>query len=293
MNTVTDTPALTLVDLEPKPAALPAVQPSNQATVVTPADLIQLAMQSGDKDIDRLERLMQMDERYRQAQERDRLRAAELAFHDDFAKFTKLGIVIPKTKLVKQRAKGGGAGPTFWQSEFDQVCLMLKPALGELGFGVHHAHEIKRSGNRVEWIDVTCTLTHRLGYSRSITLGGPPDDSGSKNPGQEIQSTITFWSRHTLLALTSTAQAGKDNDGRGARGYREDGFDDDGGDDLQQQSPELGRLRTQGQAKSTQGMKALTDWWGKLSKDERDLLTPEFGAMKAAARQFDNDGGRT
>lgn len=285
-----------LVDIEPRPAALPAVQQQNMpANVVTPADLLRIAMESGDKDIERLERLMAMDERYRQMQERERQRQAALAFDEDFAKFTQLGIVIPKTKLVKQRAKNGGAGPTFWQSEYDQVCKLLKPALGQHGFGVHHAPEIKRNSNGkgVDWIDVTCTLTHRLGHSRSITLGGPPDDSGSKNPGQEIQSTITFWSRHTLLAITSTAQEGKDNDGRGARGYREEGGGEDGDPE---QSPgeatEFDRLLAEGNERAQHGVKVLTEWWGKLSAKQRSLMNAEFGAMRKTASNVDRVAGR-
>jgi hypothetical protein len=278
--------------LEPREAQPLVVQQRDVQTQalpkasITPADLLRIAMESGDKDIERLERLMVMDERYRDSQERDRLRLAELAFHDDFAKFTSKGLVVPKSKHVQQRAKGGGPGPNYWQSEYDQVCAILKPALGECGFGVHHEPVIKRNGKLVDWIDVKCTLTHRLGHSRSITMGGLPDDSGSKNPSQEIQSTVTFWERHTLLAITSTAQQGMDNDGRGARGYREER-----GDPSQDaETGPLDQLRDAGSAAAKIGMAELTKWWSTLDAKQRTALTSDFGVMRKAARAVDEGG---
>ena len=289
MNTATDTPALALVDLEPKAAQLPAVQPSNQATVVTPADLIQLAMQSGDKDIDRLERLMQMDERYREAQERDRKRQAELAFWRDFAAFRGENIIVPKTKYV-DRGKGG----SFTQAEYHVAAELLSPALAKHGFSFRHdmkfgARRWMTDGveNDAPWVYVTCYLTHRDGHIEKLDLEGPPGELSVNTPVQNMQVTGSFLKRQSLLAITGTATGGEDDEGamRQPRRATHARGNEPAGD-------EYARLKAEGEGKSTEGMKALTDWWGKLTNAQRDMLTPEFGAMKTAARQFDNDGGR-
>jgi hypothetical protein len=273
---------LQAVDLTP--TNVPVVQqPALPSTVVTPADLLRIAMESGDKDIERLERLMAMDERYRESQERERKRQAELAAREDFRRFKELNIVVPKTKQVTQRAKGGGAGPTYVQSEFEVVAAMLQPALAACGFGYRFDVKFERGADG-PWCTVTCLLEHRLGHVETLTLGGPPDDSGAKNPLQEMQSSATFLMRHALLAITGTAQAGKDNDGRGARGYREDaersGQAPEGDDD-----PEASRLVDEGNAAAEKGEKALNTWWSGLTQQQRNKANPYFGGMKTVARR--------
>lgn len=290
MNTATDTPQLALVDIEPsKQAMLPATQPTMQAAVVTPADVLRVAMEAGDKDIDRLERLMAMQERWLESQERERARQAELAFWRDFAAFRAENVIIPKTKFV-DRGKGG----SFTQAEYHVAAEMLSPALAKHGFSFRHDMKF---GSRpwttdgvvsdVPWVFVTCYLTHREGHIEKLDLEGPPGELSVNTPVQNMQVTGSFLKRQSLLAITGTATGGEDDEGE-MRNRRADRQRPAGGGD----DAEYERIRTQGHEKATQGMKPLTEWWGKLTQAQRDLLTPEFGAMKDAARKFDKDGGR-
>jgi len=249
--------------------------------VITPADLLRIAMERNDGDLDRLERLMAMDRQWRAEKARE-------AFNEDFARFKGMNIVIPKTKKVQQRAKSGGPGPTYMQTEFETVATMLQPALSSCGFGYRFDVKFERGENGGSpWCFVTCLLEHRLGHVERLTLGGPPDDSGAKNPLQEMQSTSTFLMRHSLLSITGTAQAGKDNDGRGARGYREDGEDEGGEGNAASADadPALSSLVDQGNDTASRGERALTDWWGKLTQPDRNKLMPYFGDWKATARR--------
>jgi hypothetical protein len=66
------------------------------------------------------------------------------------------------------------------------------------------------------WIEVTCSIRHKLGHSESVSMGGPPDAGGAKNPIQARASTVSYLERYTLLAATGTAASGVDNDGNGA-----------------------------------------------------------------------------
>lgn len=67
-------------------------------------------------------------------------------------------------------------------------------------------------------IKVTCILTHRAGHSERVSMSGPADDSGKKNPLQQIKSTVTYLKIATFEAVTGTASADAnvDDDGNGS-----------------------------------------------------------------------------
>lgn len=71
-----------------------------------------------------------------------------------------------------------------------------------------------------ERIAVTCTLRHVLGHSERVSLSGPPDTSGSKNPMQQIKSTLTYLKLATFEGVTgiATKEGNVDDDGNGATG---------------------------------------------------------------------------
>jgi hypothetical protein len=183
--------------------------------VITPADLLRVAMDSGDKDIDRLERLMAMDERYRDSQERDRQRQSVLAFRRDFAGFRGENVLIPKTKFV-DRGKAG----SFFQAEYDLVCSKLSPALSKHGFGFRHGQKfgslkwVNEDGIECQqaWVWVTCFLEHRDGHVETLELEGPPGDLGGNTPVQNMQATASYLKRQSLLAITGTATGGEDDE---------------------------------------------------------------------------------
>jgi len=68
-----------------------------------------------------------------------------------------------------------------------------------------------------DYVTVTCHVTHSAGHRESVTLCGPPDDSGGKNKIQQIGSSVTYLQRYTLLAALGLATAEQDDDARGGR----------------------------------------------------------------------------
>jgi hypothetical protein len=272
------------------PIAVAQQQPAPIAGADATTHLLQMAVQRG-ASMDEIRELVQLRREIREDEERERQRRAVLAFRQAFANFKAENIVVPKTKLVQQRSKSGGAGPSYMQSEFHVVANLLQPALARHGFGYRFTVTFERgSGDKGPWCKVICKLEHREGHVEELMLEGPPDNSGAKNPLQEMQSSATFLMRHALLAITGTAQEGADNDGRGARGYRDDGDDTAGG--TSEGDAEVTRLKAEGEARSVGGMDDLTGWWGKLSEPQRRKLTPLFADWKKAAQNFDRDGSR-
>ncbi|MDA3854225.1 MAG: hypothetical protein PF444_08300, partial [Bacteroidales bacterium] len=61
--------------------------------------------------------------------------------------------------------------------------------------------ELSKHGLSIRWsfgtdekniIICTCTLSHKLGHAESVTVDGPPDESGKKNALQARKSTRTY-----------------------------------------------------------------------------------------------------
>lgn len=98
-------------------------------------------------------------------------------------------------------------------SSIGNVVNTLTEALSKHGFDAKWEFD---QGNAS--ISVTCILTHREGHSERVTLAGPPDTSGQKNPIQQIKSTTTYLKLATFEAVTGIAskEGNADDDGNGA-----------------------------------------------------------------------------
>lgn len=160
----------------------------------TPATLVSLAIQQG-ANIETLERLYTLQREY----EKDEARKA---FAVAMASFKAEQITIGKDKLVDHR------GGRYRHATLGNVVAVVSEALGR--HGLYHAWAMKQEPGMVH---VKCTLTHQLGHSESVTMFGPPDESGSKNALQQIASTVTYLERYTLLAITGVATSDQDDDG--------------------------------------------------------------------------------
>lgn len=186
-----------LVDVQ---SILPARQ---QANSVTPIDLLRHALDSG-ADLDRLEKLMDLQQRWEADQ-------ARKAFADDMARFKARPLEIVKDKRVGYETDNGGF-VGYMHATIGNVVETIVPILAEFGFS-HRWDMDQRDG----LVIVTCVITHKLGHSQSTTLKASPDQSGKKNPIQSIISAKTYMERHTLLAATGLAtKDGEDDDGQGA-----------------------------------------------------------------------------
>jgi hypothetical protein len=280
-----------------------AAQPVQQ-----PLSVIEHAIRHG-ASAEQLERLLELQVRAdnhklemmrekRRMDEEDRKASAARAFDAAMTKLRMHNVIIPKTKEVVQTARGGGPGPRFMQSEFDVVCSRLSPALHDCGLSFRHDMRFdtrpwKADGSNpavpagteitIPWVYVTCYLTHSDGHTESLTLEGPPDTSGAKNPLQEMQSTASYLKRQSLLAITGTATGGEDDENR---------LKGKGKGVAQQQEPlaEDAVLLQAGRDASMSGMKPLTAWWQGLTEQQRARLTSEFGEMRKAARAADEPG---
>lgn len=166
---------------------------------ITPMHMLQVAIEKG-ADLDRLQQLMDLQERWEANEARKAFVAAMAAFKAD-----------PPTVLKsKEVSFGGKSGTAYRHATLDQVCAAIVPALSKVG--ISHRWEVAQDGN---WVTVTCVLTHLQGHSERVAMTAPNDASGSKNAIQSVSSAVTYLERYTLLAATGIAAADTDDDGRG------------------------------------------------------------------------------
>jgi len=185
-----------VIDMEQPQTAL-AAAPQNSITAVGPADLLRYALDSG-ADLDRLEKLMEL-------QERDNANKARMAFVAAMAEFKKNAPTILKDKDVNFK------GTSYSHATLGGICEVVIEALARCG--ISHDWDTQQPSSGM--IIVSCSLTHVLGHSKATTMEAPPDNSGSKNAIQQIASTVTYLQRYTLLGACGLATKDMDDDGRG------------------------------------------------------------------------------
>ena len=148
-------------------------------------------------DLANLEKMMELQERHEANQ-------ARKAYHVSMSNFKKNPPQLYKTKAVS-------FGTTSYNhASLGNITELINSALAE------HGLTASWKNDQTNGIQVTCTITHILGYSESTSLISPPDTSGGKNSIQAIGSTITYLQRYTLLALTGLAAHDQDDDGKGS-----------------------------------------------------------------------------
>lgn len=175
------------------------VEPQRESlpTVTTPSHLLAMAVQQG-ADLDKLEKLMALQDRWESGEARKAFTVAMTGFRAE-------PVAIYKHKNVSF------SGTNYNHAELSDVTAAINPALArhDLSF----RWDVTQDGKA---ITVACILTHIAGHSERITMTAPPDDSGKKNTIQQIASTVTYLQRYTLLAITgmATKELG-DDDGCG------------------------------------------------------------------------------
>jgi hypothetical protein len=210
MNRVLEQPTdFSVVEEEVAPRSVPVVQQSHAVVAsATPADLLMHAMNSG-ADLDRLERLMDMQMKWEQ-------REAHKAYTEAMAEFKRNAPTINQDKYVSfDTSKGTTA---YSHATIGNVTGKIVGALAEHGFS-HRWIPARGEGGMIA---VTCEITHKLGHSETTTLEAGLDQSGGKNNIQAMASTITYLERYTLLAATGLAvkdQMDDDGAGHGAPSY--------------------------------------------------------------------------
>jgi hypothetical protein len=167
-------------------------------TTLTPVTILEQAVKTG-ANVDVIEKLMGLQERWERHQAEKAFRAALSEAKADFPE-------VLKTGKVDQ----GKGRPSYKYEKLGNICAAVDEPLHGRGLYYNWRTESEANGR----VKVTCILSHEQGFSEESFLTAPPDTTGAKNPVQSIGSTVTYLKRYTLeaaLGITAT----EDDDGRG------------------------------------------------------------------------------
>jgi hypothetical protein len=168
---------------------------------ITPMRLIELASERG-ASIEQMQQLFELKLRV-EADE------AKKAFNDAFTAFKGETIRIVRDKENTQYSKPNR--PAMYTS-LENMVATVTPFLSK--HGLSHNWEV----DQTEAIRVSCVLTHILGFSKSVSMSGPADESGAKNKLQQIKSTLTYLKVSTFESVCGLASSfgSTDDDGNSA-----------------------------------------------------------------------------
>lgn len=159
-------------------------------------EVIARAARDPSVDIDKMERLIAM-------QERVQAREAELAFNQAFAEMqpklpsiTKNNQIVHKGQVISDYA------------EWADISKIITPILSESGFSLSF-----KADNANGMVTVTAILRHRLGHKDESSLPLPLDTTGAKNAVQSVGSTISYGKRYVGCPLLNIVTEGEDDDG--------------------------------------------------------------------------------
>jgi hypothetical protein len=164
-------------------------------------EVISKAARDPNVDIDKMERLLQM-------QERVSARQAEQEFAASFAQMQpNLPYISARNAIVhngREIAK---------YADWPSIARAIAPILCDHGFGLNFSFE-----NTADSVTVTARLKHIGGHTETNSVTLPSDKSGAKNQVQAVGSSLTYGQRYAGCPLVGVVIEGIDDDGHTAGG---------------------------------------------------------------------------
>jgi hypothetical protein len=188
----------------------PAIaEPTDTATALI--SMIERVALNPNVDIDKMERLLEM-------QERILARTARVAYAAALAEMQPNLPVIERRGLIQVRKKdaAGDRNGEIQQSTpyalWEDINEAIRPVLQQYGFALSF-----RTGQSADGrVTVTGILSHREGHQEETTMVLQHDSTGSKNAVQAIGSSTSYGKRYTAMALLNLTSRGDDDDARAA-----------------------------------------------------------------------------
>lgn len=161
--------------------------------------VIERVAMNPDVDVEKMEKLLGIQERMLDRQARADFDAAMSEMQTHLPTIAKRGQIVVKGEVRSSFAT------------FEDINDVVKPILSRFGFSM--SFHVNQEGGQ---INVKGVLAHRSGHREetSITLGA--DVTGSKNAVQAVGSSVSYGKRYVMSALLNLTFRGEDDDGEAA-----------------------------------------------------------------------------
>jgi hypothetical protein len=234
------------------------VEPRKASSAITPMEMISVAIERG-ANVDQLEKLMALQERWQATQ-------ARMAFDAAISEAkARIKPIIKGRSVDFTTAKGR---TNYVYEDLALIANEIDPILAPLGLSYRF-----RSSQEGAMVSVTCVIAHRDGHSEETTLTSGKDDTGNKNNIQAIGSAVTYLQRYTLK-LALGLSAAKDDDGGRTEGPKEPEGMEDWKADLRAVAEE-GSARLKEAWKAAPGefktfvLKNQATWWNSVKEEAK------------------------
>lgn len=171
--------------------------------------VIERAARDPSVDVEKMERLLAMQEKVLGRQAKAAFTAALVDLKPKLPVIERKGRIIIRDKNNEQVIKQ--STPYALWEDIDEL---ITPLLAEHGFALSFRSGVASDGK----LTVTGILSHRDGHSEETTMTLPHDSSGSKNAVQAVGSSMSYGKRYTATLLLNIRTKGEDDDGAAAGG---------------------------------------------------------------------------
>jgi len=186
--------------------AAPAIQQAPQSETAAIISMIERAARDPQVDIEKMERLFEM-------QERAMLRHARVAYAEALAAMQpELPVVDRKGKITIKDKGGDKVIQSTPYALWEDTNEAIRPVLARHGFSLSFKVGMAPDGK----ITVTGILMHCEGHQEDTTIVLPHDSTGSKNAVQAVGSSTSYGKRYTAGLLLNLTSRGEDDDGKAA-----------------------------------------------------------------------------
>ena len=145
---------------------------------MTPMQLIAQVVENPDFDVDKLDKLMSLQERWEDRQ-------AERQFNEALANFQEKCPRIARTKTGAHDIK---------YAPLDTIMETIQPELSAQGLSVRFSTTWEAQG----YLTATCTISHVSGHSKESEITIPVDDKMAANSSQKMGSANSYAKRYAV-----------------------------------------------------------------------------------------------
>lgn len=169
--------------------------------------VIERALSDPATDVNKLERLLAMQERVMERNAKSAFTVAKVAMRPELPEITMKGhIVIKKDGKVTQDTPF---------ARFEDIHEAIMPVLTLHGFDLSFKNGLAEDGK----VRVTTILTHIEGHSEETYFDLPHDSSGSKNAVQAVGSSTSYAKRYGVLSILNIKVVGEDDNANSSESH--------------------------------------------------------------------------